>query len=354
MTVEELVQSRREWLRNDGPDSEIVVSSRIRLARNAAAFPFIAKLSDDEKKRVIELLRKAVRKTTFGQNCSLFFMDELGGLERKLLVECHLISRELAEGEGPRCAMISPNGHFSLMFIEEDHLRMQCIKSGFCLQEVWREMNDLDTQIEKNLVYAWNQELGYLTACPTNVGTGMRVSVMLHLPALALTRQFNKVHNSLQKISLIVRGLYGEGSHAWGDFYQISNQVTLGLSEEEILSQVHDVVRAVIGYEKKARDFLLEENREKLEAGLEECLKSIRAAKTISAQETLKCLSAIRLGINLGLLSDISLDVVNQLMLQIQPAYLQWIYGGVESSLDASEFRAQYLRKYLLGIWNED
>ncbi len=352
MTIDELVQSQREWLRNDGPESAIVVSSRIRLARNLAAFPFISKLSEDDRRRVIETLRKAVRKTTFGQNCTLFSMNELSNLDRKLLVECHLISCELAESEGLRSAMISANGQFSLMFIEEDHLRIQCIKSGFCLPDVWREINELDDQIEKNAVYAWNQKLGYLTACPTNVGTGMRVSVMLHLPALGLTRQFTKVHNSLQKISLTVRGLYGEGSQAWGDFYQISNQITLGMTEEELIQQVQDVVRAVIGYEEKAREFLLEENRERLENGISECFRMIRNSAEMKPQPTLQCLSAIRLGINLGLVRDVPIEVVNQLMLQIQPAYLQWIYGGVESSLDENEFRAQYLKKHLLKILN--
>ncbi len=348
MTIDELVHAQREWLRNDGPESEIVVSTRIRLARNLAAFPFVSRLSDTEKRRVAEVLRKSIRKTRFGQNYTLFSMEELGALNRKLLVECHLISHELADGSGPRSVMISPNGQFSLMFIEEDHLRIQCVKSGLRLQEVWNDVNSVDDQIEKNLVYAWNQELGYLTACPTNVGTGMRVSVMLHLPALGLTRQFNKVHNSLQKISLTVRGLYGEGSQAWGDFYQISNQVTLGVTEEEIVNQVQDVVAAVIGYEQKARDFLLQENRSKLETGIGECLKKIENATALSPQETMHCLSAIRLGINLGLMPDFSLDTVNQLLLQIQPAYLQWIYGGVESSLDSNEFRAQYLQKHLL------
>lgn len=350
MTIDEIVQSQRDWLRNEGPDSEIVVSTRIRLARNLASFPFILHLSAADRLRVIETLRKAIRKTSFGQNSTLFQLEDLSGLDRKLLVECHLISRDMADGEGPRSVMISPNGQFSVMFIEEDHLRIQCVKSGFCLQKIWAEINDLDDQIEQNLVYAWSQDFGYLTACPSNVGTGMRVSVMLHLPALGMTHQITKVHNSLQKISLTVRGLYGEGSQAWGDFYQISNQCTLGVTEEEIISQVQEVVGAVIGYEKKAREFLLEQSSEKLKSGIAESLGLIRTSDAMDPQDTMKCLSRIRLGIILGLVEDISLDVVNQLLLQIQPAYLQWIYGGVESSLDSNEFRAQYLKKFLLKI----
>lgn len=348
MTIDELVQAQREWLRNDGPDSDTVVSTRIRLARNLAAFPFVSRLKDEERRRVAEALRKAIRKTRFGQNCTLFQIEDLSALDRKLLIECHLISRELAEAEGARSAMISANGQFSLMLIEEDHLRIQCVKSGFCLEQTWKEISDLDDQIEQNVVYAWNRELGYLTSCPTNVGTGMRVSVMLHLPALGMTRQFNRVHSSLQKIGLAVRGLYGEGSQAWGDFFQISNQATLGVTEEEILRQVRDVVRAVIGYEQKARAFLLEESRAKVESGIRDCLQMIRVSSSITPQETMRCLSAIRLGINLGLVTDISMDVVNQLLLQVQPGCLQWIFGGVESSLDSNEFRAQYLQKYLL------
>ncbi len=353
MTIDELVQSQREWLRNDGPDADTVVSSRIRLARNLAAFPFVTKLSNDERQQVIEILRKAIRKTSSGQNYTLFSMEALNPLDRKLLVECHLISRELAEEEGPRSVMISPGGQCSLMLIEEDHLRMQYVKSGFCLREVWQGINALDDAIEQNVVYAWSQNLGYLTACPTNVGTGMRISVMLHLPALVITKQFNKVYNSLQKISLTVRGLYGEGSQALGDFYQISNQVTLGMSETEILEQVEDVVKAVIRYEQKARGFLLDENREQIESRIERSLELIRTSSAMTTQETMNCLSTLRLGINLKLIDDIPIGVVNQLLLQIQPAHLQWIYGGVESSLDGNEFRAQYMKKHLLQI-NEE
>lgn len=350
MTIDELVQSQREWLRNDGPDADTVVSSRIRLARNLAAFPFVAKLTEEERRRVADSLRKAVRKTSAGQNYAFFSMEDLSALDRKLLVESHLISRELAEEEGPRSVMISPSGQCSLMFIEEDHLRIQYVKSGFCLQDVWNEINALDDAVEQNVVYAWNRELGYLTACPTNVGTGMRVSVMLHLPALVLTKQFNKVYNSLQKISLTVRGLYGEGSQSLGDFYQISNQVTLGMTEAEILRQVEDVVKAVIRYEQKAREFLLDENCAQIEERIERALKLIRMSPAITTSDTMNCLSTLRLGMNLGLVKDIPVSVVNQLLLQIQPAHLQWIYGGVESSLDENEFRAQYLKKYLLKI----
>ena len=184
------------------------------------------------------------------------------GIDRQFLVERQLISREHAESEGARGVAIDPHEQFSVMINEEDHLRIQVMHSGLDLNAAWEQINRLDDLIEEQVTYAFNERLGYLTACPTNVGTGMRVSVMLHLPALVITRQIEKVFRSLQKISLAVRGLYGEGSQAMGDFYQISNQITLGQSEEELVKQVGDVVPVLIDYERQARDFLIRESQE--------------------------------------------------------------------------------------------
>ena len=189
-------------------------------------------------------------------------VSALEAIDRQFLVERQLISREHAEAEGARAVLIDQREQMSLMINEEDHLRIQVIQSGLDLSSAWEQINELDDHIEAQVTYAYNDRFGYLTACPTNVGTGMRVSVMLHLPALVITRQIDKVFRSLQKISLAVRGLYGEGSQAMGDFYQISNQVTLGRSEEELIKQVADVVPVIIDYERKAREFLIRESQE--------------------------------------------------------------------------------------------
>ena len=193
------------------------------------------------------------------------------------------------------------------MINEEDHLRMQVMQSGLNLQSVWEQINRIDSLIEDRVTYAFHEQLGYLTACPTNVGTGMRVSVMLHLPALVITRQIEKVFRSLHKISLAVRGLYGEGSQAMGDFYQISNQITLGRSEEDLIGQVNEIVPVIIDYERQARQFLIKESHENLHDRVSRAYGILRTAQTISSEETMHLLSSVRMGVNLGLIQDLKI-----------------------------------------------
>ena len=217
---------------------------------------------------------------------------------------------------------------FSLMINEEDHLRIQVMQSGFNLQSVWEQINAIDTAIEQKVTYAFHERLGYLTACPTNVGTGMRVSVMLHLPALVITNQIEKVFRSLQKISLAVRGLFGEGSQAMGDFYQISNQITLGRSEDELVQQVNDIVPVIIDYERKARQFLVKESQKNLHDKVSRAYGILRTAQTISSEETMHLLSSVRMGVNLGLIPDLPIANINELFIHTQPAHLQKRTGG--------------------------
>jgi protein arginine kinase len=233
------------------------------------------------------------------------------------------------------------------MVNEEDHLRIQLMKSGLDLENAWQQINEIDDLIESRLNYAFHERLGYLTACPTNVGTGMRVSVMLHLPALVITRQIEKVFSSLQKISLAVRGLYGEGSQAMGDFYQISNQITLGRSEEELLRQVGDVVPVLIDYERRARDYLVRESQQDLHDRVSRAYGILCSAQTISSEETMHLLSSVRMGVNLGLIRDVEMPTVNQLFIQTQPAHLQKIRGVELGTADRNIERALYLQRHL-------
>jgi protein arginine kinase len=228
VTITDLTNTIGEWLRASGPESDIVMSSRIRLARNLAEFPFISRASDQDRAEIERALRERVLRIQAAEALQYFNVNELDGIDRQFLVERQLISREHAESHGARGVAIDAAEQVSLMINEEDHLRIQCMHSGLDLQGAWEQINRIDDLIEEKVTYAFHPKLGYLTACPTNVGTGVRVSVMLHLPALVMTKQIEKVFRSLQKISLAVRGLYGEGSQAMGDFYQISNQITLG------------------------------------------------------------------------------------------------------------------------------
>ena len=347
MNLKELASRCGEWLRGSGPESDIVISSRIRLARNLADFPFVRRCNAADRLAIVATLRQQFDSIGFFQDVSYVDVDSLPSVDRQFLVERQLISRELSTSEGARGVAIDPNEKFSLMLNEEDHLRIQVMNSGLDLQSAWEQINRIDDLIEEQVTYAFHERLGYLTACPTNVGTGMRVSVMLHLPALVITRQIEKVFRSLQKISLAVRGLYGEGSQAMGDFYQISNQITLGRSEEELIKQVSDVVPVMIDYERRARDFLVNESQKDLHDRVSRAYGILCTAQTISSEETMMLLSSVRMGVNLGLIGDIEMPTINQLFIHTQPAHLQKLRGIELDTADRNSERASYLQRHL-------
>jgi protein arginine kinase len=345
--LDEMVRGSGEWLRGCGPESDIVISSRIRLARNLAAYPFISRASPADRIEVERTLRD--RAVQAGLPARLIYLDvsKLGTLDRQFLVERQLISREHAEGDGARGVLLDVQERISLMFNEEDHLRIQVMQSGLNLQGAWETISRIDELLEEHVTFAFNERLGYLTACPTNVGTGMRVSVMLHLPALVLTRQIEKVFRSLQKISLAVRGLHGEGSQAMGDFYQISNQITLGRSEQDLVKQVGDIVPVIIDYERQARDFLIKESQENLHDRVSRAYGILRTAQTISSEETMHLLSSVRMGVNLGLIKGLEIPTLNELFIHTQPAHLQKLSGASLDTTDRNIERARYLRRHL-------
>jgi protein arginine kinase len=353
MNLDDLANSSGEWLRGSGPESDIVISSRIRLARNLADFPFISRATDADKAEIERILHTRVDEMRAAGKVppeALYLkVSELNDVDRQFLVERQLISREHAESDGARAVIIDQAERFSVMINEEDHLRIQVMQSGLALTEAWEHINRLDDLIEEQVTYAFNDRLGYLTACPTNTGTGVRVSVMLHLPALAITRQIEKVFKSLHKINLAVRGLYGEGSQATGDFYQISNQVTLGQTEEELAKKVADVVPVLIDYERQARDFLIHESQERLHDRVSRAFGILRTAQTITSEETMALLSSVRMGINLGLIGDLQIPTVNKLLIHTQPAHLQKLSGVELDQSDRNIERASYLRRHLNG-----
>jgi protein arginine kinase len=347
MNLDSLTHTSGEWLRGTGPESDIVISSRIRLARNLAAFPFTNRASAHQKAEIEASLRERIGKLDLEPRLWYVNVPGLSALDRQFLVERQLISRELAAAEGPRGVALGPQETVSLMVNEEDHLRLQVMRSGFALDEAWQNIDRVDDLLEQRVSYAFSEEFGYLTACPTNVGTGMRASVMLHLPALVLTKQIEKVFRALQKINLAVRGLYGEGSRASGDFYQISNQVTLGKSETTILNEIREVIPQIITYERQARNTLVRETRQALQDRVSRAFGTLCSATMMTSEETMDLLSSVRLGINLGLLEDLTMPTVNELFIHTQPAHLQKLMG---SSLDGEErnaARARYLRTRL-------
>jgi protein arginine kinase len=345
--INDLAQNTGEWLSGAGPDSDIVISSRVRLARNLADYPFMNRATPQDRENTKKVLSDRVLEVVPQKDVLAIDIDKLEKIDCQFLVERHLISRELAEIQGARAAVIDTGEKFSIMINEEDHLRMQALQSGLNLQGVWEQINRIDDAIESKVTYAFHEKYGYLTACPTNVGSGLRVSVMLHLPALVITRQIDKVFRSLQKINLAVRGLYGEGSQAMGDFYQISNQITLGRSENDLVKQVGDIVPVIIDYERQAREFLIKESHENLHDRVSRAYGILRTAQTISSEETMHLLSSVRMGVNLGLINDLAIPTVNELFLRTQPAHLQKLTGGELDTSDRNIERARFLRRLL-------
>ncbi|MFN7840104.1 MAG: protein arginine kinase [Pirellula sp.] len=347
MKLDELAQQSGEWLSGKGPESDIVISSRIRLARNIAGFPFIRKCSPKDRANITTEVHEALAGLSIANDVEYVDVAKLGEIDRQFLMERQLISHELSEAQGARAVILDPKERFSIMINEEDHLRFQVMQSGLDLESSWSRMDELDNVLEEKLTYSFTNKLGYLTACPTNVGTGLRVSVMLHLPALVATKQIDKVFRALNKINVAVRGLFGEGSQFMGDFYQISNQTTLGRSEVSLMERVKEVVPRIIDYERRAREFLVEQSKEDLSDNVSRALGILCTAKKISSEETMHYLSKVRMGVNLGLLNDIKIPILNKLFIQTQPAHLQKLRGHKLSVADRNIERAIYLQQHL-------
>ena len=307
----------------------------------------MSRADDEVKQQLVDSMRKTISATDIGKDFQFIDIPALDEIDCQLLVERQLISREIAQSSGPRGAVVGNNEQFSIMLNEEDHVRLQVLNSGFSLDDCWAAISALDTALEARISFAFDETLGYLTACPTNVGTGIRVSVMLHLPALRITREIQKVHQAAQKINLAVRGLYGEGSQAMGDFYQISNQVTLGCSEQDLLENIAEVVPNILGYERRVRDLLCRDNKSQLDDQISRAMGILISARSISSEETMHLLSSLRLGVNLGLVDGVDIATVNELFIHTQPSHLQKLNGGPLKTSDRNEARAAYLRDRL-------
>lgn len=348
MNLDSLLPNLGEWLRGTGPESDVVVSTRIRLARNLHNIPFTNRASNPQKGEIAARVHDAVSKADLPYRLDFLDVATLSALDRQFLVERQLISRELAAVlDGPRGVAFDEKESVSIMVNEEDHLRLQVLRSGFSLDEAWQDIDRLDDALEARLSYAFHTQFGYLTACPTNVGTGMRASVMLHLPALGLTKQIDKVFRALQKINLAVRGLHGEGSRAFGDLYQISNQVTLGKSEAKVLGEIREVIQTILQYERQARQAIMRERKQAEHDRVARAIGTLGSATMITSEETMELLSAVRLGIHLHLLDDVPATTVNQLFIHTQAAHLQKLMGQPLDGEERNAARAKYLRSKL-------
>ncbi len=348
MDLRELTRRPGEWLAGTGPQHEIVMSSRVRLARNVAAFPFMTKANRSQRGELHRLCRDRLLATAPERPLFYVEMDKTDEIDRQLLVERHLISKQHAIGEGNRGVAISNDEAISVMVNEEDHLRVQVLRSGLQLRECWKEADRLDDALQEKIEFAFSPRFGFLTACPTNLGTGLRVSVMLHLPALKLTGEIEKIFRAAKDTHMAIRGLYGEGTDAIGDFYQISNQTTLGRSEDEILGEFNDVViPRIIMAEKAARAVLENERPLALDDKIGRATGVLRNARLLTSEETLYFLSHLRLGVVMKRVTGLDIHAINALFLQTQPAHLQRYVGQALDGDTRKAARAQFVRQQL-------
>jgi protein arginine kinase len=347
--IKELRDSTAQWVKGYGPKNHIVVSSRIRLARNIKDIPFPVKASDKQLEIVLKKIEKIVKDKKDFANFKIIKIDKLSSIPRNFLIQKRLISIALASVDRLNSALIyDPEEINSIMINEEDHLRLQCMLPGFQLQKVWELINQYDNKIEEEVEYAFDELHGFLTCCPTNVGTGLRASAMLHLPALIILNRLNELLKSISNKGYAVRGFYGEGTDFQGNLFQISNQTTLGLREMEIIEKLESVVENLNNKEQEAREELMIKAKKKIEDQVMRSYGILTNARIISTSEAVNLLSNIRFGIEMGILVKIGYDTINRLMTIIQPGYLQLIKGKKMNQMERGEARADLVKELLI------
>ena len=334
------------------PESDVVISSRVRLARNIGSFPFPPRMNHEQSIEVITKVRESFTGSSDAVLNSLEFIEiqKLNAIDKQILVEKHLISPDMIDNRMDRAVLISADERISIMINEEDHIRMQCIFYGMQLNNAWQLCRRIDEQLEEKLEFAFDGSFGYLTCCPTNIGTGIRASVMLHLPALTMTGYIKNILEACGKLGLVVRGIYGENSEASGNIYQVSNQLTLGHTEEEIISNINNVAAQIVEQENVLRAELYKQNPYKFEDRIFRSLGTLLNARIISTEESLNLISDIRLGTDMKIINGTNSDMLHEIMLFIQPAYLQKLTGKTLTPDERDIRRAELIRSKLANI----
>jgi protein arginine kinase len=347
MTLDQMAKASSPWLEGRSDSCDSVVSTRVRLARNLAGIPFCHRAEPEDLERARDRTRDAIMSSNTLKTGTYINMSDLSDLDREFLVERHLISQEQAEDSSIRAVAIGDNEMVSVMINEEDHLRLQSIQPGAKSIEAWRLVDRLDDELDQVLDFAFSCDFGYLSACPTNTGTGMRASMLVHLPALVLTGQVGKVVRGITQMGLAVRGFYGEGSDVMGNLFQISNRTALGTSETDILQSLDNVVRKVLEYEAHGREILLRDARSQIEDKIWRAYGLLEYARRLTSQEVMSLSSAVRLGKCLGVIDDVSSSALNRLLFVSQPAHLQKRLGRDMAPQERDEERANIVRKML-------
>ncbi|SHG92398.1 protein arginine kinase [Thermosyntropha lipolytica DSM 11003] len=352
MSIHDLLnQNFVAWMDAEkGPASDIVISSRVRLARNLRLVPFPHLLDEKRGNQVVEEIRKAWKKSGYHELLAmdLVTFNELPLLDRKILMEKHLISPEHSEASASfKGIMVNKDGSLAFMINEEDHLRLQCFLPGLQLMECYNRLQGVDDELEKYLDYAFDEKRGYLTSCPTNVGTGMRASVMLHLPALAISGQLNRIFQNVNQLGMTVRGLYGENTDAVGNFYQLSNQITLGQTEEDIINNLTGITEQIVEQERLTRERLLKEMPYQIEDRIGRAYGILTNARVMTSNEAMLHLSDVRLGVDLGIIKGLKPFALNELIVALRPAHLQKKAGKEMEPFERDVKRAEVIKEKL-------
>jgi len=347
MQMNELLSNKSEWLKGNGPDSNIAISTRVRVARNLEGHLFFNRANAEQREKTLLKLQDALARNRFLKGAMSLRMKDVSELDRLFLVERHLMSREHMQDVPHKGLVVGDKEIVSVMLNEEDHIRLQVLQSGFNVMEAWRIVEDIDAELSKKVKFDYSSKFGYLTSCPTNTGTGMRASVMLHLSALVMSGQVDKVFDGISRLGFTMRGFYGEGTEFLGDFFQISNQVALGHSEMEVLDNLERVINKIVAREKEIRQDFLNERKSELMDRISRAYGTLKSARIITSSETIKLLSAVRLGVDLGFVEDMDIPGVNEILLLTQPAHLQKSYNMELGPHDRDVKRADLIREKL-------
>jgi protein arginine kinase len=344
---DDFINKTPSWLQADGSDPAVVVSSRVRLARNIQNMLYPGRGSDEEIEGVREFVHSALKKDSMLEKGNFVQAEEMTELDRRLLIERHLISPEFLATRSSRAIYITDKEDTSIMVNEEDHLRIQALTSGLNIQTAMDIADEIDEKLGETLAYDYDNDYGFLTSCPTNCGTGMRASVLIHLPGLVLTHEIDKIIEKIAKLGLAVRGYYGEGTEVLGNLFQISNQTTLGRKEQDIIDSLEQITRQLIEHEENARRILVRDAPDEIKDKIWRAYGILKYARVLTSEETMNLLSAVRLGMALGVLDMIPLTLLNEILVQAQPAHIQKLAGKNVSASERDAKRAELIRTRL-------
>lgn len=337
------------WYTECGPMGDVVLSSRVRLARNIKEIPFSSRMTEQQREQVVQSCKSAVLdgNSVLKDNMKFFDLDNMESSDKQALAECHILSPQMADGkQNHRGLLLSDDQKTSILINEEDHIRIQCMAAGFDLDGCLKQAGRVDDILEEALSFGFDERFGYLTCCPTNVGTGLRASVMVHLPALVMNNGMERIISSLSRLGMTVRGIYGEGSKALGNIFQISNQVTLGVTEDETVQKLTQLVQEVVDAERELRKKLFEANKIALRDRIMRSYGILTNAVSLSSEETMRMLSDIRLGVNLEIVTALNAEQVNEIMYRILPANIAKHYN-LQSAADRDLKRSEIIKEYV-------